>query len=137
MPINQACAFRQRDLHQATTAWAACALAGIGQVGGAVAGAQQPLAAVVKNPVGLPVERHRHVRAAVQVGMRQTLVTNRKSTAGLAGIAEVKRYGLPALGQIMAVAKWQQLVHGHTLRPSRAPAAKRAYRTPNGQYAAD
>lgn len=87
------------------------ALAGIGQVSCAMAGTQQPLPAAVKKAVGLPVELHRHVGTAVQVGVGLALESNRKGPGSLARVVDVKRHGLPALDQIVAVTKGQQFVH--------------------------
>ena len=62
-----------------------------------MAGAQQPLAAVVKHLIGLPVQLHRHMRAAVQVSLRRALKADGESAAGLARIDHVKRHGQAAL----------------------------------------
>ena len=111
MPANQAVRFRQRDFDQAAAARPAAALSGIGCVGRAVAGAEQPLAAVVENAVGLPVKRHRHVRAPVEVGVCHSPVSNGEGAAGLAGVIDVKSNGRPAIGQLRAIAKRLQRIH--------------------------
>lgn len=111
MPINNPVIFRNSYFDQPAVARATRTLAGIGQVGRAMAGAQQPLTAVIKDAVGLPVQFHRHVRATVQVSMRGALKANRKSPAGLARIVDIERHGLPAIDQVNAVAKGQQCVH--------------------------
>ena len=95
MPIDNPVIFRQGDFHQAALAWPAHALSGIGPVSGAMTGAQQPLAAVVENLVGLPIELHRNMGAAVQVGMGHSLITDGKGPAGLTGVIDVKRQRLP------------------------------------------
>ena len=86
------------------------ALAGVRQISGSVAGAQQPLSAVVKNAVRLPVKRHRHVGTAVQISVRLSLEPNRKGLGCLASVVDVKQHSLPTLDHIVAVTKILQFV---------------------------
>lgn len=93
MPIHHPILLRQGDLHEATTAWPFNALSRVGTIRRAVTGAKQPLTTVVKNTVGLPVQLHRYMGAAVQISLRLALKTNGKSAAMLAGVDDVKANG--------------------------------------------
>lgn len=68
-------------------------------------GAQQPLTGGVKHLIGLPVEFHRHMGAAVQVGVRLAVKSHSKSPAALPGVLHIERHGLPAAYQIGAAAQ--------------------------------
>ena len=90
MPVHRAAAFRQGDFHQATPAGPCGALTGIGQVSCSVRGAQQPLARVVKETVGLIVHLHGYMGAPVEIGMRRSPVADCEGAACLPAINHIK-----------------------------------------------
>ncbi len=105
MPVNHAIFFRQRYFDQPAVTRPASTLASVWLVGRTVAGAQQPLATVVENTIRLPVQLHRHMGAAIEVGVRLALEADGKGTAGMACIHHVERHGLPRIHQIVAIAE--------------------------------
>jgi hypothetical protein len=100
MPVDNAVMFSQVNLHQSPAARTSTAGAGIGLVSGAMGGAQQPLAGIVKKAVGLVVQLHGNVRTTVQVRVNPTLVTDCKRTAGLPAKFHIKGYGVATVTQI-------------------------------------
>ena len=84
MPVHDAIALRQVNFHQAASARPAAATPGSRLVHGAMGGAHQPMPGQVKKPVGLVIHFHRHMAAAVQVGMDLPPIAHRKGPAGSA-----------------------------------------------------
>src|ERR1051325_10873292 len=69
--IDLPAALLEPELHQPLAdAWTAHAAPALGIVGGTVGGAQQIAAVEIEKYSFLPVEFHRHVRAAIQIPMR-------------------------------------------------------------------
>ena len=110
MPVNNALRFSQLYFDQAATARAAHAVARFWVVFGTVGGAQQPAATVVKYAIGLKIQLHRHMAAAVQVGLCLAFKSNRKGTAGLPVINHIKWNGQVTFLQVLAVAQWYDRV---------------------------
>ena len=111
MPENHAVIFRQGYFDQPAVTRPADTLASVWLVDRTVARAQQPLPAVVENSIRLPVQLHRYVGAAIEVGVQLPPEADGKGTAGLACVHHVERNGLPCVLQVAAVAQSQALSH--------------------------
>ena len=100
MPVHYAIEFRHIDLHQTTTAWSPGASTGFGLVRGCVGCAQQPMAGDVEYTIGLVVQFHCDVAAAIQLGVGLTLIPDSKSTACLAPVQHIERHAIARFGQV-------------------------------------
>lgn len=92
MPVHPVTAFRQGDSHQSSPARPCSTLSGGWQISCTVCRAQQPLAAIVKKAIGLVIHFHRHVGAAVEIGIGNTLVPDGKRPACLAVVDHLERH---------------------------------------------
>ena len=93
MPVHHAITLREFDAHQRGAARTACARARVRPVRGAMRAANQPLARIVEESVRLPIEFHGHVRAAIQVRVDASPVTDGERAAGLPCVHHVERNG--------------------------------------------
>ena len=75
-------------------------MASVRRVRGAMAGTQQPLTGGVKHLVGLPVQFHRHMGAAVQVGIHCAVEAYRERPTSLTRVNHIKRHGFAGLQQV-------------------------------------
>ena len=100
MPVHYAIAFRDIDLHQPTTAWSTGASTGVGLVRGCMGCAQQPMAGDVEDTIGLIVQLHCNVAAAVQIGVGYALVAHSERTARLPPVQHIERHGIAGFGQL-------------------------------------
>ena len=110
MPVHHAVALTGGYFDQPATARATTTLAGFGPVDRAMCGANDPVPGHVKKLVGLVIHLYRNMGTPVEVGMHGTLVSDRKTTAGLAAVQHVKWHGIALVHKIAAVAQ------GHRLR---------------------
>ena len=101
LPPHTIITLGQGNFHQPAATWPARTPARIWSVVRPVGGTQQPVASDVKHLIGLPVEFHRHMGAAVQVCMRLPQIADGKRPARLPGIRHVKRHSKPLLRQFV------------------------------------
>src|SRR5215470_17824818 len=78
------------------------ASAGVGRVGRAVRRAYQMQAPDIKELAGLPIELHRHVRAAVEVGVDPPSVSHRERRLGSAADVDLEAHAVAALDEVSA-----------------------------------
>lgn len=105
VPIDHAITLAQRKLDQTTTAGTTCTGTSIGHIGCPVRGTQQPLPCIVKKTARLVVHLHRHMRAAIQIGMDTIVVTNGEGLAALACVDHIKSNRTPTMVQRTALAQ--------------------------------
>ncbi len=139
-PVHHAVVLHEFNLEEPAAAGPAPAFAVPGVIHRAVRGTQQPARAVVEEVVGLPVQLHGHVGAAVEVSVRLALVADGEGPAGLARVVHVEGHALAAIDQIAAVAQRVKVVvgcgrHGVGLL-RRVRSASRAVRPPNAPRSA-
>ncbi len=119
MPVHDAVALAERDLHQPSATRPTGAFPGVGLVDRAVRRAKEPLAAIVEEAIGLEVQLHCHVAASIQIGMRYTLKADSEGAAGLPRMHHVERYGAAAFDQIGSIAEWDAIGHAGIVMRSR------------------
>ena len=120
MPKDHAVVFRKNYFHKAAAARTCSAFARARVVSRAVTGAQQPLTTVVKNPVGLPIQFHRHMATSIQVSLRLTVKPNTKSAASLPRIQHIERNGQATLNEVGSIAQRLGWVCSQHVRHGRA-----------------
>ena len=88
-----------------TTAWPAHAFAVGGLVSGTVDAANDETLVTVQKFTGLPVQFHRHMQAAIQVGAHNPVMAQHKGTLGLAVVKHVPDMGCAAVAELQAGAQ--------------------------------
>ena len=105
MPVDDAVKLAEFDGDQAAAAWPAHAFAREGAIHRTMSGADDELAAVVKKTIGLEIEFHGDVAAAIEVSPRLALETDGECSACLPRIDHVKGHAQALFLQIAAVAQ--------------------------------
>ena len=93
MPVDKVVKFRNLNLDQATPTWAHVALPGLRPVLGTVCGAHQPMTCQIEKLIWLVIHFHRHMAAAVQIGMNLPLIANGERSTRLTPISHLKGDG--------------------------------------------
>jgi hypothetical protein len=121
MPVHETVPFGKANFDQASSARTPAALPGLRGIYGAVRGTHQPVSGAVKKMVGLVIHLHRHMRAAIQIGMDLAAISNGKGPTTLRVVNHVKRYPVATVNQIKRVAQGIELRHGRALSDQALP----------------
>ena len=105
MPVHDAVVLAQGYLDEPATTGSPLTGPGIGRIRRPMRGAYQPAPSLIKETVGLVIHLHRHVGTTVEVRVHLSVKTNRKGSAGGAGVHHIKRNSQAAVDQ---VARWAQ-----------------------------
>src|SRR4051812_22097757 len=98
--------FLDRHGHQPAFAGSAEAAAGLWRVDRAVRRAYQKQPFAIEELPRLPVELHRHVRAAIQIGVHPALVSDRERRLRISADAHLEAHAVARIDQVRARADY-------------------------------